>query len=195
MHKQAHAPDTGPMDQSAGIGDRVRYCRRIHRASASLLLGCALLVLTSCATPSATVAVSPPPTATTPSPTASSSSPTEPAPTDSPIPIPTDPALPDPSPTAQGDTKVTIVNSGADGRVISASGLVTGATGSDGVCTLTATSEGLTLSGQIDAQSTPAAVNCGLIEITAPTGRWTMTLTYRVGTSATVSEPVTVDQP
>ncbi|WP_243226990.1 hypothetical protein [Microbacterium sp. CIAB417] len=91
---------------------------------------------------------------------------------------------------------MTIVSSGADGASIYASGLVTGDGGVDGVCTLTATAtDGRVLTGAIDAQATPAAVNCGLIEISAPAGSWTLVLSYRSAATQVSSDPVTVTQP
>jgi hypothetical protein len=91
---------------------------------------------------------------------------------------------------------VTIVNWNGDGRVLSASGLVTGARDAGGRCTLTATSStGQVLTGDVDAQSTPAAINCGLIDIPAPTGVWQLVLSYRDGETILSSEPVSVEQP
>jgi len=89
---------------------------------------------------------------------------------------------------------VTIVSSGADGRSVYASGLVTGAVAPGGVCTLTATAADAVLRAQTEAQSTPAAINCGLIEVAVPTGEWTLTLTYETGSTRLDSEPATVRQ-
>jgi hypothetical protein len=103
---------------------------------------------------------------------------------------------PDPVATEAGPASVTIVNVGADGQNISASGLVTGIVESGGVCTLTATSvTGRVLTGSVDAVSTPAAVNCGIIDIPAPAGEWSVVLEYRSTATSAVSEPVTVSQP
>jgi hypothetical protein len=51
------------------------------------------------------------------------------------------------------------------------------------------------LSAEIDAQDTPAAVNCGVIELSAPAGEWTLVLSYRSETASTSSAPIEVDQP
>ncbi|WZH37213.1 MAG: hypothetical protein PIR02_00810 [Microbacterium enclense] len=129
-----------------------------------------------------------------PTPTASASVSPTPAPT--PTPTATDEVQPEPVATEAGPASVTIVNVGADGQNISASGLVTGIVESGGVCTLTATSvTGRVLTGSVDAVSTPAAVNCGIIDIPAPAGEWSVVLEYRSTATSAVSEPVTVSQP
>ncbi|MDY0830349.1 hypothetical protein SK224_14540 [Microbacterium sp. BG28] len=88
------------------------------------------------------------------------------------------------------------MSSGSDGSRVYASGLVTGDGGSGGVCTLTATAaDGKVLTGTIDAEPTPAAVNCGLIEIVAPQGAWTLVLSYSSADAKASSGPVTVTQP
>lgn len=89
---------------------------------------------------------------------------------------------------------MTIVSSGADGQSIYASGLVTGGVAPGGTCTLTATAADTVLRAQTEAQSTPAAINCGLIEIAAPAGAWTLMLTYETGSTRFDSEPATVRQ-
>lgn len=111
-------------------------------------------------------------------------------------PLPTDAVEPDPQPTAHaGQATVTIVSSGADGQSVFASGLATGETGREGVCTLTATSgTGEILTAQLDAQSTPAAMNCGLIEVPATAGDWTLVLSYRSETTSASSAPTNVQQ-
>ena len=139
-----------------------------------------------------------PSSATTATPTETSANPSA-SPTSSPVapsPLPTDEVVPDPQPTPEGPAAVTIVNWGSDGRIIHASGLVTGGAGAGGVCTLTAISAaGETLSAEVDAQATPAAVNCGVIEIAAPAGEWTLVLGYRSDTGSASSAPIEVDQP
>ncbi|MDO8384336.1 MAG: hypothetical protein Q7T17_15345 [Microbacterium sp.] len=134
----------------------------------------------------------------TPTPTPTSSGPIE-SPTPSaaaPSPLRTDDVVPDPEPTPVGPATVTIVNWGSDGRVVYASGLVTGDAGVGGVCTLTATSaDGQVLSAELDAQATPAAVNCGVIEVAAPAGEWMLVLGYRSDTGSASSAPTEVDQP
>lgn len=91
---------------------------------------------------------------------------------------------------------VIIVNSGADGANVSASGLVTGEAGDKGVCILTATAaDGNVLEARMDAQPTPAAMNCGLIEVPAPAGEWTLVLSYWSDSAAASSDPVKVEQP
>lgn len=89
---------------------------------------------------------------------------------------------------------MTIVSSGADGRSVYASGLVTGAAVPGGTCVMTASAAGSVLRAQTVARSTPAAVNCGLIEVAAPAGDWTLTLSYESGSTRYVSEPTTVRQ-
>lgn len=122
------------------------------------------------------------------SPTPSSTQ--EPAPS----PLATDEVQPEPTPAGPGT--VTIVNSGADGDFVYATGIVTGDVRGDGTCTLTATSSnGQTLIGRRDAQSTPAAVNCGVIQIQAPSGEWTLVLAYESENSRVTSEPTVVTQP
>lgn len=101
-----------------------------------------------------------------------------------------------PEPTPVGPATVTIVNWGADGRSVFASGIVTGETGDRGTCTLTASSStGQTLSGQRAAEMTPAAANCGVIQIAAPAGDWTLVLDFRSDSAAGSSTPETVVQP
>ena len=79
---------------------------------------------------------------------------------------------------------------------MSASGLVTGDAGDGGVCTLTATSaDGQVMTAQIEAQPTPAAMNCGLIEVPAPAGDWTLVLSYRSDAGSASSAPTKVTQP
>ncbi|MEV8241319.1 hypothetical protein AB0O90_13840 [Microbacterium testaceum] len=98
--------------------------------------------------------------------------------------------------TSSAPAQVTIVNYGADGRNISASGLVSGLIEEGGVCTLTATSAtGAIMTGSVDAVATPAAVNCGIIDIPAPAGEWKLVLAYRSSGTSAASEPVTVSQP
>lgn len=100
-------------------------------------------------------------------------------PAQSPSPLPTDDVVPEPSPTAAGPPTVTIVNYGADDHGVHASGLVTGDAGAAGTCVLTATSpSGESLSAELEATPTPAAMNCGLIDIAVPAGQWTLVLSY-----------------
>ncbi|KSU54052.1 hypothetical protein AS029_08040 [Microbacterium enclense] len=153
------------------------------------------VVVSGCATPGGGAA-SPVATETSVS---ASATPT-PAPTQSDVPevapTPTGEPIPNPVPTVTGSASVTIVNWHGDGRILSASGLVTGAQQTDGRCTLTATSSsGQVLTGEVEAQSTPAAINCGLIDIPAPTGSWQLVLSYRDGDDLLSSAPVTVEQP
>jgi hypothetical protein len=117
----------------------------------------------------------------------------DPAPAD-PDPAPSDEVPPAPTPVGQGT--VTVVNWGADGEYVYASGIVTGDVGDGGTCTLAATSaSGQTLTGRRDAQSTPAAINCGVIQIPAPPGEWTLVLTYQSEIASVSSEPTVVTQP
>jgi len=132
----------------------------------------------------------------TSSPTAARSEAPAPSPTQdlAPSPAPTDQVQPEPSPSGPGT--VTVVNWSADGEYVYASGIVTGDVGDAGSCTLTATSSsGQTLTGRRDAQSTPAAVNCGVIQIAAPSGDWTLVLTYQSEVASVSSEPTMVTQP
>lgn len=158
---------------------------------AALICAAAVMTLSACATPPGSAVTASPttsveaPVTSTPTPSASVSS--APEPTDD---------LPEPTPSSAQDASVTIVSTDVDGRTISASGLVTGAAEVDGTCTLTATSaSGQVLTGSITAMSTPAAVNCGLIDIQAPAGLWTLVLSYGTGGEAIASDPVTVTQP
>jgi hypothetical protein len=89
-----------------------------------------------------------------------------------------------------------MVSSGADRQSVYASGLVTGTAASGGVCVLVATSsDGQVLTGERDPEATPAAVNCGLIELAAGGGEWTLVLSYRSDAGSTESDPVKVVQP
>jgi hypothetical protein len=91
---------------------------------------------------------------------------------------------------------VTVVSWGADGVNLYASGIVTGDVGNNGTCTLTATSSsGAIITGRRDAQSTPAAVNCGVIQVPAPPGDWTLVLAYRSDTATAFSAATEVTQP
>ncbi|WP_251857409.1 hypothetical protein [Herbiconiux sp. L3-i23] len=95
-----------------------------------------------------------------------------------------------------GPITVTIVNWGADGRTLSASGLVTGTDDADGVCTLTAlAATGESLTGTVAPIATPEAVNCGVIDITAPAGEWTLVLAYESPRASGKSAPLEVVQP
>lgn len=148
--------------------------------------------LSACATRPGSTASATPTSVSSASPEATASA----SPTAVPSPEATDIVPPAPTPPAADAASVTIVNSGADGKTVSASGLVTGAKTTDGVCTLTATSRsGQTLTGTVQAMSTPAAVNCGLIDIEAPAGDWELVLSYRDGDATVSSAPVTVTQP
>lgn len=167
--------------------------RALRSAAVALAL---VAVLTACATRPGT-AVTTTPTGE-PTPTAAASSSPSASPSSSPVPSPevTDDVQPEPVAPTAGPVSVTIVNVGADGQKISASGLVTGSIEDGGVCTLTATAvTGRILTGSVDAVSTPAAVNCGIIDIAASPGEWSVVLTYRSGATSAVSEPVTVTQP
>ena len=131
-------------------------------------------------------------------PSASPSAPASLAPSAStdpePDPAPTDEVQPEPTPA--GPATVTIVSWGADGQSVYASGIVTGDTGDDGTCTLTATSpSGQTLTARRAAAATPAAVNCGVIQISAPAGDWALVLSYQSETASAVSTPTEVTQP
>lgn len=163
--------------------------RPLARTSALFLV----VLLSGCATPVGGTVLPTPTETLNPTATSTSATPTDAATS---TPLPTDAPLPDPVPSAAGTTSVTIVNWNSDGRVLSASGLVTGARDTGGRCTLTATSStGQILTGEVEAQSTPAAINCGLIDIPAPTGAWQLVLSYRDGETVLSSEPVSVDQP
>lgn len=155
---------------------------------ALVLIG-AVMSLVACATVSAG---SPGSTVTAPVPTTSATA-AVPTPTSS-----ATPAAPSPtaSPTPGTTATVTIVSSGADGDDVFASGLVTGDAGEEGTCTLTATSAtGRVLTAQVEAHATPAAVNCGLIKISADPGDWTLVLSFESPTSASSSVSVLVHQP
>lgn len=111
-------------------------------------------------------------------------------------PAATDVVAPEPTPDGSGTTAVTIVNWGAEGGTVHASGLVTGDTAQGGTCTLTATSaSGQKLDSSIPAQSTPSAINCGVIEIPVPAGTWSLVLGYRSSGADARSEPVEVSVP
>jgi len=145
-----------------------------------------------------TACASRPGASTTSTPTAepTSTASASPSPSVTPSPEATDEVQPEPVATSSGPASVTIVNYGADGQNISASGLVSGPIEEGGVCTLTATSAtGAILTGSIDAVATPAAVNCGIIDIAAPAGEWKLVLEYRSAGTSAASEPVTVSQP
>jgi hypothetical protein len=64
-----------------------------------------------------------------------------------------------------------------------------------GVCTLTATSSTQTLTGTVDASTTPTAVNCGVIHIPAAAGEWSLVLRYESTTASGESEPTNVNRP
>lgn len=101
-----------------------------------------------------------------------------------------------PEPVRGGPPAVTVVNSGADDEGVYASGLVTGATGEGGVCTLTATSTtGETLTARIEALATPAAVNCGVLHIPVPSGTWKLVLDFRSDSAQASSDAVEVVRP
>lgn len=101
---------------------------------------------------------------------------------------------PAPAPSASSSTiTVTIANSGSDEQGVFASGLVTGATGEDGTCILTATStDGRVLEAQAAAHATPAALNCGIMRIAAAPGDWSLVLSFSSSASTGSSEPVAV---
>lgn len=143
--------------------------------------------------PTSTASLSPEPapsfTSAPPSPSAGSENPV-------PSPNPTDEVIPEPAPSAEGPTVVTMVSSGADRQGVYASGLVTGTVASGGVCVLVATSaDGQVLTGERDPRDTPAALNCGLIELAAGGGEWTLVLSYRSDSGTSASDPVKVVQP
>jgi len=118
------------------------------------------------------------------------------APTSEVEPTPDETDLVQPEPTPGGPAAVTIVSWGADGKNLFASGIVTGSVGDGGRCTLTATSVvGETLSAGRQAESTPAAANCGVIQIPAPSGEWSLVLNYRAADVDASSEPMEVVQP
>jgi hypothetical protein len=99
-------------------------------------------------------------------------------------------------PIPEGTAVATIVTWGADDAGVHASGIVTGETGTSGVCTLTATSSaGESVTGQVVAHDTPAAVNCGVIQVPVPAGIWTLTLSFRSDIAVASSEPVEVVRP
>lgn len=200
------APATPPVDTGmvTRLHDRLLIAPG-RRASAprrsGLVRGLALFVvlaggggLAACA-PLRADSPSSSPTASTVAPSgapAVSSTPSSTAPT----PAATDVVVPDAPSTPSGQATVTIVNFGADGQSLWASGLVTGAAGTDGTCTLTATaSDGRVVSGTIAASATPAAVNCGSISVRATSGEWTLVLSYASSTAAASSAPTTVSQP
>lgn len=169
---------------------RGHHAHRLHPLTLGAVVVFTLLV-SGCA-PEGTVG----PSATVSDRSTSSSPSAGPVSSPSASPIATDDVVPDPRPSAEtGTVRVTIVSSGADGRAVYASGLVSGAAGSGGTCILVATApDGSERSAQIVAQPTPSAVNCGLVEIEAPAGKWTLVLTYTADGVQQSSEPVTVEQ-
>ncbi len=147
--------------------------------------------LSACATPR-TGAGAAPLTSSSPTVTETPSETPATGATDEPTPGPT--ASDSPAPSASAPTiTVTIANSGADDRGVFASGLVTGATGAEGTCTLTATAaDGRVLEAQAAAHATPAALNCGIIRIAAGSGDWSLVLSFASEASTGSSDPVAV---
>jgi hypothetical protein len=178
--------DTGKVTVFAGPPQRLAARRRSRPLLVGLLglLSLSALLL-GCAPESGQAS---PPEASADVPTASTSD----SPSASPSPLPTDAVVPEPqpSPTAVGPATVTIVNYGSDAQGVHASGLVTGDAGAEGTCILTATSpSGESLSVELEATPTPAAMNCGLIDVPVTAGEWTLVLSYRSESGIAESAP------
>jgi hypothetical protein len=159
-----------------------------HRAFRGVLIVALAVLLTACA-----------PEPMAPIDTSSPSSPSVDPITDSapaaPSPAVTDSVIPDAPQTPEGSPQLSIVSSGADGINVYASGIVTGRAGTAGTCRLIArSSSGETAGGEVEAQPTPSAMNCGLIEIPVPAGDWTLTLTYTATDAGSSSASVEVTQ-
>ncbi|MBO9040959.1 hypothetical protein [Curtobacterium flaccumfaciens] len=83
-------------------------------------------------------------------------------------------------------------------KTLQAGGLVSGTTDTSGKCTFTATKDGVTRTATSTAQASASSVNCAQVSFPAakvPSGTWSVTLTYAVGSASTTSDPLTAEVP
>ncbi|WP_182065860.1 hypothetical protein [Curtobacterium sp. ME12] len=83
-------------------------------------------------------------------------------------------------------------------NTLQAGGLVSGTTDTSGKCTFTATKDGVTRTATSTAQASASSVNCAQVSFPAakvPSGTWSVTLTYAVGSASTTSDPLTAEVP
>jgi hypothetical protein len=105
----------------------------------------------------------------------------------------------DPTPSSYPATAVvTYANWDTASRTLQVGGLVTGTSDTGGTCTFTAKSGTTTRTATSSATAGASSVSCA--EATFPqsrlaSGRWTVTLTYAVGSASTTSTPTTAEVP
>ncbi|MBF4613867.1 hypothetical protein [Curtobacterium sp. VKM Ac-1376] len=83
-------------------------------------------------------------------------------------------------------------------KTLQAGGLVSGTTDASGKCTFTAKKSGVTRTATGTAQASASSVNCAQVSFPAaqvPSGTWSVTLTYAVGSASTASEPMPAEVP
>jgi hypothetical protein len=83
-------------------------------------------------------------------------------------------------------------------KTLQAGGLVSGTTDTSGKCTFTATKDGVTRTATSTAQASASSVNCAQVSFPAakvPSGTWSVTLTYAVGSASTTSDPLNAEVP
>ncbi|PYY60061.1 hypothetical protein DEJ17_06745 [Curtobacterium sp. MCSS17_011] len=83
-------------------------------------------------------------------------------------------------------------------KTLQAGGLVSGTTDTSGKCTFTATKDGVERTATSTAQASASSVNCAQVSFPAakvPSGTWSVTLTYAVGSASTTSDPLTAEVP
>ena len=83
-------------------------------------------------------------------------------------------------------------------KTLQAGGLVSGTTDTSGKCTFTATKNGVTRKATSTAQASASSVNCAQVSFPAakvPSGTWSVTLTYAIGSASTTSDPLTAEVP
>lgn len=83
-------------------------------------------------------------------------------------------------------------------KTLQAGGLVSGTTDTSGKCTFTAKQGGVTRTETSTAQASASSVNCAQVAFPAaqvPSGTWSVTLTYAVGSASTTSDPMPAEVP
>lgn len=83
-------------------------------------------------------------------------------------------------------------------KTLQAGGLVSGTTDTSGTCTFTAKKGSVTRTATSAAQASASSVNCAQVAFPAaqvPSGTWSVTLTYAVGSASTTSDPMPAEVP
>jgi hypothetical protein len=83
-------------------------------------------------------------------------------------------------------------------KTLQAGGLVSGTTDTSGTCTFTAKKGSVTRTATSAAQASASSVNCAQVAFPAaqvPSGTWSLTLTYAVGSASTTSDPMPAEVP